>query len=534
MELTQGIRDLYQRLLAIEATQTVDEDVEKLEVDDMASRLALFYEKVRNTVDYKEDQLLRRFAMERFIKRKLMMDSLRPKVARSMIEDLIRARYLPNGTLPETIIPSVERVVAKYEYLFQLLEGKAQKAKNKKNYYDWLVGIMACELDMILASENRSDALIEALYNYVKDRVKIKGQGLSIREKNIQLYITIHKDLLLSDNAIISYHLMNLYFPDWIKNDDKQLIEYVAEKLPSIYLGIQGHLNFPHQGKIKNALKKELAVFKVLKQLVENNPGDQLTDILSKPELFEEEARKILKSINGRIRNKITRRSIRAIVYIFLTKMLLAIALEYPYDLFIVHKVNYLALTINALFPPFLMFTVALTSAMPKKDSYEAIITSLKSYIYGEPESHTLFLLKSSSKRRPVLNSILYLFYFVIYVISFGFIIYALKSLHFNYLSIGLFIFFVTVVSFFALRIRQATKEYNVVKTRQGILAFLLNFFSLPIVKLGQALSSNMRHINLFIFIFDFILEAPFKLFIESFESLVGFLKEKREEIYKE
>src|SRR3989344_4894987 len=210
MELSSGIKDLYQRLSAIRRAAAVDEDVVRLEVDDMASKLAILYERIRNTIDYKEDQLLRRFSLERNFKRRLVLDNLQPRIARSVIEDVIRARYLPNRTLPETLVPEVERVIAKYQIFFKQLNSRWQQAKNKRAYQDWIVGIMACAGDLILAPEKRYDALIEALYSYVKDRVKVKGQGLTEREKNIQLYIAIHKNLLLSDNQIISYHLLNL------------------------------------------------------------------------------------------------------------------------------------------------------------------------------------------------------------------------------------------------------------------------------------------------------------------------------------
>ena len=532
MELSSGIKDLYQRLSAIRRAAAVDEDVVRLEVDDMASKLAILYERIRNTIDYKEDQLLRRFSLERNFKRRLVLDNLQPRIARSVIEDVIRARYLPNRTLPETLVPEVERVIAKYQIFFKQLNSRWQQAKNKRAYQDWIVGIMACEVDLILAPEKRYDALIEALYSYVKDRVKVKGQGLTEREKNIQLYIAIHKNLLLSDNQIISYHLLNLYFPDWLTADAK-LISFIAEKLPSIYLGIQQHLNYPHHGRLTKALKKELAMFKVLKQMMLDRDGD-LSEVLSDPQTFQDEARKTLQAINNRVRSKITRRSLRAIVYIFLTKMVLALALEYPYDLWVIGRINYLALGTNIIFPPFLMFTVALSARLPKVDSQTVILDSLMTYVYDQPEEHTLIILRNGGGRSWPLMTGLYLVYTILYCVTFGFLIYFLRQLGFNILSIVIFIFFVTVVSFFALRIRQQAKEFNVVKERQGVISYVLNFFSLPIIKLGQLLSSNMRRINIFIFLFDFILEAPFKLFVEAFEIWSGFLKEKREEIYKE
>jgi hypothetical protein len=533
MQLSAGIKDLYQRLQAIDRLDAYSDDVSKIEVDEIASRLARLYEQIRNTIDYKEDYVLRRFAMERLVRRQLITGHLDPKIARRMLEELIRGHYLPNQTLPETIVNDIEVILEKYSYLLVLLAERDYPAKEKSRYQDWLVSILACEIDLFLSPENKNDALIEAAYQFVKDRVKVRGQGLSLREKNIQVYIAIHRDLVMSDNAIIGFHLFQLYFPDWTSKSDRRLVQYVADKFPAIFVGIQQHLAYRDQPKIKIALRKEMAIFKVLKHIIFVENLD-LTELLANPDKFKQQVGKSLNALNKRIKSKITRSSFRAIFYIFLTKMLLALLLEYPYDLLVAKHVNYTTLGINILFPPILMFLMALSAQMPGATSQAAITDGAMSYVYGEPENKTLILLRNPRKRGPIASLILYLVYLILYGFVFGLIIFYLHKFGFNLLSGGLFIFFVTAVSFFAVRIRQQAKEFNVIQKREGVISFLLNFFSLPIIKLGSLLSSNISRINVFIFLFDFVLEAPFKLFIALLENIFGYVKEKREEVYKE
>jgi hypothetical protein len=337
----------------------------------------------------------------------------------------------------------------------------------------------------------------------------------------------------MSDNAIIGFHLFQLYFPDWTEKSDRRLVQYVADKFPAIFVGIQQHLAYRDQPKIKTAMRKEMAIFKVLKNIIFDDNLD-LTELLASPDKFKLQVGKSLSTLNKRIKSKITRSSLRAIFYIFLTKMLLALILEYPYDLLVAKHVNYVTLGINILFPPILMFLMALSAHMPGASSQAAVVDGVMSYVYGEPETKTLILLKNPRPRGPLFSFILYLIYLVLYGFVFGFIIYYLHKLGFNLLSGGLFIFFVTAVSFFAVRIRQQAKEFNVIQKREGLISFLLNFFSLPIIKLGALLSSNISRINIFIFLFDFVLEAPFKLFVALLENIFGYVKEKREEVYKE
>jgi hypothetical protein len=81
------------------------------------------------------------------------------------------------------------------------------------------------------------------------------------------------------------------------------------------------------------------------------------------------------------------------------------------------------------------------------------------------------------------------------------------------------------------MRIRQVVLELTILDRRENLFLLLLSFFSLPILRVGQWFSKKVPKINLIIFILDFIIEAPFKIFVEAVEEWFSFLKEKREEI---
>ncbi len=533
MQISDSIKDLYLRLIAIQQASRVPEDVtiKKISVDDIVSKLAVLYEKMRNTMDYQEDHLLRRFAIERNIKRRIVLETLTPKIAESMIEELIRSGYMPNNTVPETVVMPVSTVINKYMYLIELIQDGIADVTERRKIVNWIAEVMACEIDLLLQPEARVDALIETLYSIVRDRIKMRGATLSEREKNIQLYITLHKELVKSDNPIISYHLLNLYFPDWT-HADKALTEFVASKISSVYYGIQAHLDNPIRNKIAKSLKKQIVVFKVLRELIMIHEND-LVSLFSNPDFLESEARKVIERNYKATRRKLRSSSLRAILYIFITKVALAFILEYPYDKYIVGHVNEVALSINVLFPPVLMFLVTLSARLPGATNTRLIMDELKNVVYGDPGDDILCELNVKRKQGPIYFFLEYLFYMLLYGLIFGTIIYWLSLLKFNLLSGGIFIFFVTAVSFFGTRIRQLTKEYSVEHKREGLIGLIVIFFSLPIIRAGHWLSVNMRRINLFVFILDFIIEAPFKLVIEIIEGWFAFLREKKEDTYK-
>jgi len=105
-----------------------------------------------------------------------------------------------------------------------------------------------------------------------------------------------------------------------------------------------------------------------------------------------------------------------------------------------------------------------------------------------------------------------------------------LLYLNFNLVSQVIFIFFVSVVTFFSYRIRQVAKELRL-EDKQGILTPIVDFFFMPILSLGKFFSQEIAKLNFFIFIFDFIIEVPFKLLFEVVEEWISFVRKRKEEI---
>jgi hypothetical protein len=75
----------------------------------------------------------------------------------------------------------------------------------------------------------------------------------------------------------------------------------------------------------------------------------------------------------------------------------------------------------------------------------------------------------------------------------------------------------------------KGVKELMIVERRENLFTFLVDLFYMPIILVGKWLSSNVSKINVFIFIFDFILEAPFKIIVEIADDWTKYVRERRE-----
>jgi hypothetical protein len=108
-------------------------------------------------------------------------------------------------------------------------------------------------------------------------------------------------------------------------------------------------------------------------------------------------------------------------------------------------------------------------------------------------------------------------------------IYYLLGLLGFRFFSKLIFIFFLTIIAFFAYRIFQIAKVYSW-KNQGRESSSLGDMISLPILTIGSLLSQGLTKLNFLAFAFDFILEAPFKLILGFIDDWVQFLSMKKEE----
>jgi len=224
--------------------------------------------------------------------------------------------------------------------------------------------------------------------------------------------------------------------------------------------------------------------------------------------------------------------AIRSFIYILLTKMIFAIILEVPVSLYLYGEVNQNAIIINSIFPPILMIGILGFFKVPGEENTRKIYQRIIDIIDNDKsfETKVAFVPKKTTQKRPLLIFGFTVFYSLTFFITLSLIYEFLSNLGFNLVSQIIFVFFVSVVSFFSYRIRQVTKELRL-EEKASILSPIGDFFFMPMLSLGKFFSSGIAKLNFFIFIFDFIIEAPFKLIFEVVEEWISFVRKRKEEI---
>lgn len=499
---------------------------EKIIVSRTVSALAFLYEKLRSVIEYREEHLLRRSAIERILKRRLMLNENGRGIAENLLKEILWAKYLPYDSLESSKISQVQQIIDKYIFLRnEIIRGRSSEEQGKLN--EWLLSSCACEIEERLVPSHEREAFINFIFQHFKNKVLLKDQDNKVRD--FQVYIGIHRAFSKSDDILIRYELLKLSFPNLVKSSWQETESFLPQFYPSL-LKIEEQLKQKLGAKLLRFLKKEMPPFLILRDLYERNP-QEFRNILEEERRLEREIDSLCRRRYEEIGARLARAGTRSIIYIFLTKMVFALLLEYPFDRYILGRVDFLPLAINTFFPPLLMFLLVSGISPPGQDNTQGIIKRIKEIIYfGEKEQATVTIALKTPQRKPFLLFIFSLLYAATFLITFGGIIFILNKFHFSLASQIIFLFFLSVIIFFGYRIRQTAKEYALIQ-KESLFAPLTDFFLLPILNMGKWLSEEIARLNFFVALFDFVIEAPFKAIFEIFEEWFSFIRRKKEEI---
>lgn len=525
---TEAVNDLLSSLAKAQK-QALAEPERPIHVSELTSLPAFAYEKLRNIVDYKEENLLRKNAVRRFLKRKffLTQSSQTPAVANELLRELILSRYVANDSIDESLILPLDKTINKYYGLFNEVK---RLGCNETKWREQIIGLAAVECDSLIVSPTERHAFTSFATKLVHSTLDYSELGVSADEFNVQLVLSIERVLNRADRDILNYYLLLHYYPSWFSLDKDEAISYLAPQMEKSLAAFTRISNDRLGKRLMTIVKKLLVPVVIFRQVIVKSESN-IAELIRHPDKLDKEIRAGYQAYWQATRRRLRRKGFHAMAYIFITKILLAILLEVPYENLIIGHISYLPLLINLIFPPLLMMIITLMIKSPGPENEEALVQGSKEMIYGgNDDFYTTKRLKEKRTRFWAK-----LFYALLYLItmsaSFGAIVFVLWRLNFNIISGTLFIFFVSLVSFFGINLRQQARQLKIAAGRETITSFVIDFFSFPVIALGKWLSNTFDRYNFFVFILDFMFEIPFKTILRIIEDWFNFLKEKKEEI---
>lgn len=514
-------------------------------VDEIASKVASLYERVRVIIDWKEEHLIRRTAIERVLKRRTLAElsglSLVPdlkagEVAEPLVTELIRGGHFPNGRIPKKRLIDVQRVLQKYGYILEnaplAQNGSPVGIKRRVNFYTWLLEIAACEIDEILGPSPKEDALIAYMTTLILERIRVLPEGtLTPEEKAIQTYIAVHRALFHLDAPIISYHLLQLRYPQW-SNLPESLLNEIAKNIASIWGSLERDLNHPLANEFYEVGEKYDTPYLILGDVLssfEKNPAEIPQQVADAQKLEERSQEAYNKRLSTQKR-RLFRMAVYSTLSIFIAGGLSLFIFEVPLAKLVYGEWKPLAMLVDLMLPTALMFILVAIIRLPGESNLKKVLEEIKKIVYHQREID-VYEIQAKKKRSLLFSTISSLLYLLGSFLSLGLIFWVFKLARVPWTSVYIDTLNVAVIVFAALLVRQRAKEL-VVEEKTRIWEFLLDVLSVPIARVGQWLSNKWKEYNIASVLFTVMVDLPFLTLVDFVENWSTFIKEKKSGIH--
>lgn len=506
---------------SLEQKAEFNRDEKRITVNPIVTKFASWYERLRNAMEFREDEVILRATIERILKRRLLLGGNGKTTARPLVKELLWARYLPDAEVGENTVAKIEATIDLYLQLRLKIMSKHRISERDIN--DWTYDLMSSDIQYILNPKKSKELLTNFMFHVLRDDVMIEDEVSETRDA--QVFMAVRKAFARDDLAFLRYHMFCQYFG---KLTEKTL-DYSADNFLAGYNEILRQMNYIHRDKIYTYVKRRTATFFIFEDIL-HLPKENLKTILeSEEELKEavfEACEKRYNSTSARVRRAV----IRSFIFILFTKLGFAFFVEGTYERIFLGGIHWKSIIINTTVPPLLMVIVSLFIRPPGQDNSEKIFNHITHLLYDEdPVIGTKMLIAKDRTDKGFMTAFNIL-WLAAFVISFGILVVILTRIGFNIVSQGIFLFFLAIVSFLAYRISLLANVYRVGE-KQGFLTLLVDFLFMPVIRVGRKLTQSISQINIFLMLFDFFIEAPFKFLFAFFDQWFYFLHAKTEEL---
>lgn len=488
---------------------------EAISVSSATRRVAFAYERLRNTLEPDEEHILRHNAIARIVERRIEEDRSNELTASLILQELIRAHYVPQ--LPKTAVRSVALVIAKTKMVVPGL------SSDDRAYFLQLVAIA---LDRLFFPQDVEDSLAHVMYQDTYRRMVWIDESIALEDRPVQLYFACHKALFESSESLVLYHYFLHRFPFWRREPfTTQEANQLHEGFPAFRAEMNRLIDHPMQPRLQRLLTPVSVPYRVLWHLLRFSQ-----DSWSSIESLEDATKQAISARITHVQQKISRRAFHSVMFLLVTKTALTLPLELLYEVLVLKTIHLLALAINVVFHPMLLFFLSVSVRLPGHENTVRIIDQVRIIATGEGGLPNIVVTPTRSYGlitrwafATIYATLLLAFFYILFTI--------LHRLEFSLVATFFFVVFLGLTSFLAFRIRRSIREVQLVRRREGAISAVFTFLTLPMLEFGRWLSTGISQLNIVIFVMDLIIEAPFKLLIDVAEEWFVFIRERKEEI---
>ena len=482
-----------------------------LEVPSAGKTVSGAYEQLRNAAENSEEQLLLQRAIKRFFKLNMFTAKLQTSsLCTELITELVLSGYISNGSVSKVAISQLDQVISTYEKAYEnlLLE------KTRRDLaMDWILACLSTDIADALNPHSKNRALVALSYQYFLNAFANRRVSTKINFE-LSLYIATHQSLNHSDIDIVRADIRNLYS---INPTDATVFIRQNIEIDTIF---SSRLT----SKLRRLVTKYGAPLRIIKGMIHDRTD--LPNLLDDSTRFMDAYNSQISREYARTEKRLTNGLIKSILFIFITKMIIGVSIEIPYDLLSRGVIEWKPLIINLLFPPLYLAILRLSVAMPSAANIRRLSNEIQNILFTDTVRHIVI------PRDKTLSITKQLLYPVMFALPVAAVIATLYALHFNVVQMIIFFVFFSTASSLGFRLSSQARELEIHHASSGFFVSIRDFFYMPFIVIGQWLNMKYRQINFVGRVLDIVIELPLKAVLRLIRQWIRFLDDQREELY--
>jgi len=505
------------QLLTAKADKKTKPKGRTINVAGVGGLVSAAYEQLRNAAEYAQEHLLIQNAIRRFYVRSLSFHSHNPvskTISEEIIIELTQSGYIKNNSQPIEVIDKLSDTVKKHYANYWRLKTTGIDEQHAK---DWTLDLLSIESEDLLVSDVMQTAYLQFAYHHYKSILQKKlfvTNDTEEKSYEASIYVAVHRALFKSDIAAVRYDMQKLY-----KISDKNIGDYVK-----FHKNIDDVFSSELTNKITRYINRYGAPLRILRSMIADN--DKISEIMPDSEKFGREYADQIKKEYKRAESKLNKGLIKSIIFLLITKSLIGVAIEIPYDLLITGGVLLVPLFVNLFTPVVYMALLRFGFKLPGKANARAIRLYADDMLYGDQTQLNLYA-TAKDKKYPIGFTIAYTLSFLV---VFSLVSYLLYVLGFNIVQGVMFFTFLAAASFLGFRLSRIVRELELLTVKPGAISTIREFVFTPFTFLGKWLSDKYQKVNIVALALDTLIELPLKTALRLIRQWTGFLDDKKDQ----
>lgn len=519
-QITTSLSDLLQsELYAADqndqsASERLQEGEARIDVPTSGRTVASAYEQLRNAAEYSEEHLLLQRAIKRFYRRNfLVLRRGSSGLGQELITELILAGYLQNGSVGTVAGRDFDGLAETY---LNAIDGLKQLGTHADTVTKWVMACLATDIELRLRPHMRNRAFMAVAFQHFLraiDRGQF-SQSEDAADYELCLYVAIHLAITKSDIDIVRADICSMY---GVTPNQFEQFTRLNQRVDHIF-----HSKLT--AELRRLVGNHGAPFRILRAMIASRAD--LPTLLYDRSGFLDAYRWQISQEYAALEKRLDAALVKSIVFIFITKMLIGVALEVPYDLLRHGYIAWFPLLINLVAPPLYMALLRFSVSMPRKSHVEELTKAIDNSLYDVEPNRIVY------RPRRNIGYGRQLVYTFLFGVPIALLFVALYALHFNWLQMVIFFVFFSTASSLAFRLNAQAREMEITHRSSGLLASIRDFIQVPFVIMGQWLSSKYQQFNFVSRLLDIVIELPLKVVLRLVRQWISFFDEQRERLY--